>query len=201
MKLAKHCAIEIIKHNGGIIRTHEALKSGIHRRTFYGLWDEGIIIQLSRGLFQLASLDRPANFRLAEVSKKVPHGIVCLKSALAFHKLTVPEPDRVWLAVERKARKPKIDAPPLHTFFFSGEMFSRGVQTHFIMNQPVHIYSAPKTIIDCFRWQKTVGLDYAVRAARAYLKQNDTDSAELMFYAKICRIESRVRAYLQILKL
>lgn len=201
MRMAQHRAIEIIKHNGGLIRTHEALKSGIHRRTLYGLWDDGIIIQLSRGLFQLASWDRPVHFRLAEISKKVPHGVVCLKSALAFHRLTDTKPENVWVAVERKARKPKIDSPPVRALYFSGKMFSRGVQSHCIMNQPVRIYSAPKTIIDCFRWHKTVGLDHAVRAARVYLEQNGADSSELMSYAKICRIENRIYAYLEVLKL
>ena len=201
MKLAQHRAVEFITQNGGLIRTAEALKNGIHRRTLYGLWDDGTIIQLSRGLFQLASLDRPADARLAEVSKKVPHGIICLKSALAFHNLTDSEPENVWLAIERKARKPHIDSPPVYALFFSGQMFSRGVQTHLIMNQQVRIYSAPKTIIDCFRRQKKVGLDDTVRAARAYLKQKDTDPSELMSYAKICKIENRVHAYLQVLQL
>jgi hypothetical protein len=30
----------------------------------------------------------------------------------------------------------------------------------------VRIYNAPKTVIDCFRWRNTVGLDVALEAAR-----------------------------------
>jgi hypothetical protein len=57
MQSAKKKAINIIKRKGGLIRTHEALEEGIHRRTPYGLRDEGITIQISRGLCQLADME------------------------------------------------------------------------------------------------------------------------------------------------
>ena len=200
MTIAKHRAIKFIKQNGGLIRTREALNHGIHRRTLYGLWDDGSVIQLSRGLFQLANLDRPAHARLAEIAKRVPNGVICLKSALAFHGLVDQEPGHIWLAVERKARKPIIESPPAQAFFFSGEMFHRGIQIRRIMNQAVLIYNAPKTVIDCFRWQKKVGRGVAIQAARTYLKRKDDNPSELMRYAKICRIEKMMNVYLEILR-
>ncbi len=55
---------------GGLIRTSEAIEHGIHRRTLYGLRDNGTLLQITRGLFQLADLDTPAEVNLAEVAKK-----------------------------------------------------------------------------------------------------------------------------------
>lgn len=199
MNSARQNAIEYIISNGGLIRTHEALRIGIHRRTLYGLWEDGSLIQLSRGLYQLADLDRPPGAHLAEISKKTPHAVICLKSALAFHELSDQEPDSVWVAVERKARKPVFESPPVKAFFFSGEMFFRGRQTLSIMNKAVRIYNAPKTVIDCFKWHKKVGWDVAIQAARTYLARSDARPAELMRYAKICKIESRFRPYLRVL--
>jgi predicted transcriptional regulator of viral defense system len=197
MKSAQEKAIEFIKEAGGLIRTNEALERGIHRRTLYGLRDEGILIQVSRGLFQLADIEIPAQVSLAEVSKRVPNGVVCLISALAFHELTTQTPHYVWLAVERKARKPKIKYPPLRVFFFSGDMFSQGIKIINVMNQKVKIYNAPKTVIDCFRWQKAVGLDVAIEAVKEYLKRRDSSPSELVHYAKLCKVEKLVRPYLQ----
>jgi hypothetical protein len=102
--------------------------------------------------------------------------------------------------VERKTRKPRIDSPPAHTFYFSGEMFRRGIQILPIMNQTVRIYNAPKTVIDCFRWKKKVGRGVAIQAARTYLKRKDDNPSELMRYAKICRIEKMMKIYLEILR-
>ena len=199
MGSANQKAIKFITQNGGLIRTRDALQSGIHRRTLYGLFDDGTLIQLSRGLYQLADLGRPPRARLAEISKKVPHAVICLKSALALHELSDQEPEAVWLAVERKARKPAFESPPVKACFFSGESFYRGVRIRQIMNQAVRVYSAPKTVIDCFRWQKKVGLETAIQAARAYLARTDASPSELMRYAKICRIENRFRPYLEVL--
>jgi len=197
MKSAKEKAIEYIEAAGGLIRTGEALGKGIHRRTLYGLRDDGTLIQVSRGLFQLADIEIPAQVGLAEIAKKVPNGVVCLISALSFHELTTQTPHYVWLAVERKARKPKIKYPPLRVFFFSGDMFGQGITVHEIMNQKVKIYDAPKTVIDCFRWQKAVGLDVAIEAAKEYLKRRDSSPSKLVQYAKICKVEKLVRPYLQ----
>ena len=57
---AKEKAIKFIEAAGGLIRTNEALERGIHRRTLYGLRDEGTLIQISRGLYQLADIEIPA---------------------------------------------------------------------------------------------------------------------------------------------
>jgi hypothetical protein len=57
MDTAKTKAIEIIRKQGGIIRTHEALGQGIHRRTLYGLREEGALIPTARALYQLAEME------------------------------------------------------------------------------------------------------------------------------------------------
>jgi predicted transcriptional regulator of viral defense system len=199
MESAKKKALELIKKSGGIIRTREALSQGIHRRTLYGLRDEGRLLTISRGLHQLADMDVPVQVDLVEIAKKVPNGVICLISALAFHELTTQTPHYIWLAVSRKARKPRIEYPPVRTFYFSNYTFNQGIETHQIMGQDVKIYNAPKTVIDCFRWRKAVGLDVALEAARGYLRQPEGSPSKLMEYARICKIEKFVRPYLQAL--
>jgi len=197
MQSARNKAIEIIKKRGGLIRTHEALAEGIHRRTLYALRDEGALIPISRGLYQLSDMEVPAEVGLVEVSKKVPNGVICLISALSFHELTTQNPHYIWLAIERKARKPIIEYPPIRVFFFTGAFFREGVEIHRIMDHDVRIYNAPKTVIDCFRWQHAAGLDVALEAAREYLKRPGSSPATLMEYARICKIEKFVLPYLQ----
>jgi len=199
MESAKKKAIELIKKSGGVIRTREALSQGIHRRTLYGLRNEGSLLTISRGLHQLADMDVPVQVDLVEIAKKVPNGVICLISALAFHELTTQTPHYIWLAVSRKARKPKIEYPPVRTFYFSNYTFKQGIETHQIMGQDVKIFNAPKTVIDCFRWRKAVGLDVALEAARGYLKQPEGSPLKLMEYARICKVEKFVRPDLQAL--
>jgi len=197
MRSAQKRAIEAIRNKGGLIRTHEAFGEGIHRRTLYGLRDEGVLIQISRGLYQLADMEIPAEVGLAEVSKRVPNGVICLISALSFHELTTQIPHYVWLAVDRKARRPVIEYPPTRVFFFSGATFREGIEIQRIMEQNVRIYNAPKTVIDCFRSRRAVGLDVALEAAREYLKRPGSSAASLMEYARVCKVERLVLPYLQ----
>jgi predicted transcriptional regulator of viral defense system len=196
---AREKAIELIKQRGGIIRTGEALGIGIHRRTLYSLRDEGLIIPVTRGLFRLADVEVPAQVDIVDVAKKVPKGVICLLSALAFHELTTQIPQEVWLAVARKARKPQIEYPPVRVFHFSGSSFTRGIEIYKIMEHEVRVYSPAKTVIDCFRWQDMVGLDVAIESAKDYLKRRDSSPSELMEYAKACKVEKIVRPYLEAL--
>ena len=197
MKNAKEKAIGIIKNRGGIIRTQEVFRQGIHRRTLYGLRDEGTLISVSRGIYRLANMDVPAEVDIVEIAKAIPNGVICLISALSFHGLTTQIPHEVWIAIERKARKPKVTYPPLKVIYFSNSSFLTGIEVHRIMEHDVRIYDAPKTVIDCFRWRNTVGLDIALEAARKYLKRHNAKPAKLMEYAKICKVEKIVTPYLR----
>lgn len=198
MNTAREKAIDMIRKLGGIIRTQEALRRGIHRRTLYGLRDDGMLLPTSRGLYQLADMESfPTEIDLVNVAKLVPHGVICLISALFFHELTTQIPHEIWLAVDRKARKPKVDYPPVRSIFFTGPCFHEGIDVHRIMEQDVRIYNAPKTVIDCFRWRNEVGLDVALEAARSYLKRRGASPAMLMDYAKLCKVERLVTPYLE----
>ena len=198
MNTAREKAIDMIRKLGGIIRTQEALRRGIHRRTLYGLRDDGVLLPTSRGLYRLADMESfPTEIDLVNVAKLVPHGVICLISALSFHELTTQIPHEIWLAVDRKARKPKLDYPPVRSIFFTGPCFREGIEVHRIMEQDVRIYNAPKTVIDCFRWRNEVGLDVALEAARSYLKRQGASPAMLMDYAKLCKVEKLVTPYLE----
>lgn len=198
MDTAKEKAIDTIRKQGGIIRTSEAFRHGIHRRTLYGLRDDGVLASVSRGLYQLAEMESfPTEIDLVNVAKLVPHGVICLISALSFHELTTQIPHEIWLAVERKSRKPKVTYPPVRSIFFTGSCFHEGIEVHRIMEQDVRIYNAPKTVIDCFRWRNSVGLDVALEGARSYLKRRGASPSKLMEYAKLCKVEKLVTPYLE----
>ncbi len=200
MITAKSKAIEIIRKQGGIIRTREALGQGIHRRTLYGMREDGALIPTSRGLYLLAAMKSyPAELDLVQVAKLSPRGVICLISALSFHGLTTEIPHEIWLAVERKARKPKVAYPPVRAIFYPDSCFGKGIETHRIMEQEVRIYNAPKTVIDCFRWRSTVGIDVALEAARSYLKQRGASPAKLMEYAEHCKVQRLVTPYMEAL--
>jgi Transcriptional regulator, AbiEi antitoxin len=53
---AKQKAIKLFKKNQGLLRTTEAIRLGIHPRTIYQLRDEGLLEQLTNGIYRLVEV-------------------------------------------------------------------------------------------------------------------------------------------------
>lgn len=192
-------AKQIFRRHGGVLRTSEAIRLGIHPRTLYAMRDEGILECLSRGLYRLADLPPLGNPDLVAVALKVPNGVICLISALAYHELTTQIPHEVYLALPRGTEPPRLEHPPVRLFWFTGEAFTAGIDTHQLDGVPVRIYSAEKTLADCFKYRNKIGLDTAVEALRLYRSRRRIDVDELMRFARICRVEKVMRPYLEAL--
>lgn len=190
-------AVEVFRTHGGTLRTKDALREGIHPRTLYALRDDGTTERLSRGLYRLTSAVPLGTPDLTTVALRAPQGVVCLVSALAFHELTTQIPHEVYLAIARGAEPPRIDYPPVRTFWFSGASFSEGIETHRLDGVPVRIYSREKTIADCFRYRNKIGLDTCLESLRSYKQQRRIDTDALLRYARIRGVARVLTPYLE----
>ena len=189
----------IFLQHGGIMRTAEALQYGIHPRTLYAMREQGHLEQLGRGLYRLSKLTPLGNPDLVSVAKKIPRGVVCLISALAYFELSTQIPHEVYIALGRGSEPPKIEYPPLRIFWFSGGIFSEGVQQYTIDGVPIRIYSPEKTLADCFKYRNKIGLDVAIEALRLYREHKQFLVDDIMRYARLCRVEKIMRPYMEAL--
>lgn len=194
-KISKAC--EVFRARGGVLRMSEALAAGISRRTLYAMRDTGAIEQLSRGLYRLAELDGLSAPDLVAVARRVPNGVVCLISALAFHELTTQVSHAVDVAVARGAEKPRIDYPPVNIYWFSGDAFSSGIETHRIDEQPVRVYGAEKSIADALKYRNKIGVEVALEALRTWRTRRPSNIERLLEYGRVCRVERVMRLYLE----
>lgn len=181
----------------GILRPRDLQSHGIPRLYLRMAADKGLVMRVGRGLY-VARGSRPTQHHsLAQASKRVPHGIVCLLSALRFHDLTTQSPFQVWLAISDKARFPKTDSPPLRIVRFSQKTLAYGVQEHRIDGVSVRIFSPAKTVADCFRYRNKIGLDVALEALRECRRKRRATSDELWQAAKMCLVANVMRPYLE----
>ncbi len=190
-------AAVIFKKHGGILRTAQALRAGIHPGTLYAMRDTKALEVVSRGVYRLADSSPLGNPDLVTVATRIPGGVICLISALAFHELTTQIPHEVHTALPRGAEEPRLDHPPIKTYRFTGEAFTEGVETHELDGVSVRIYSPEKTLADCFKFRNKVGLDTAVEAVRFYRERRRIKVDDLMRYADICRVKKIIRPYLE----
>lgn len=197
-------AISLLKQQG-MARLSELTKAGITAATVSRMKEKGLILQLSRGLYQLPDASLDANHSLAEAAKLAPKGVICLTSALAFHGLTDTLPSRVWLAIGPKERLPRIKQPPLQVVRFANKMLRAGIDEHLIEGVLVRITNPAKTVVDLFRYrqsqgrryQKSPGLNLALEGLREALRQRKTTPSEIARYANEAGIWKVVRPYLE----
>jgi len=192
-------AVAVFKKHFGILRTAQALRVGIHPATLYAMRDSGALEVVSRGVYRLADSVPLGNPDLVTVAARIPGGVICLISALAFHGLTTQIPHEVHVALPRGAEEPRLDHPPIKTYRFTGEAFTEGVETHELDGVSVRVYSPEKTLADCFKFRNKVGLDTAVEAVRFYRERKRVKVDDIMRYAAICRVKKIIRPYLEAL--
>lgn len=188
-----------IARRAGILRPRDLARRGIPSVYLRRLHRRGLLVQSGRGLYTLPTGDLTANHSLAEACKRVPHGVVCLLSALRFHVLTTQAPFEVWLAIDRKARAPRIKSPSLRLVRMSGEALRAGIEEHRVEGVTVRVYSGAKTVADCFKFRNKIGLDVALEALRDYRRTRRSGMDELWRFARICRVAQVMRPYLEAL--
>ncbi len=194
---AEEQAVSLFRRHDGMLRTKQALNLGMQPRTLYALRDSGRVAAVGRGCYRLADLPPLANPDLVAVASAAPKGVICLVSALAFHGITTQIPHQVDLAIEQKVKRPRIGYPPTRAFWFGGQAFAEGIQTHVLDGVPVRIYGPAKTVADCFKYRNKIGLDVAMEALRLCRQQKKATVDDLMKYARICRVEATMRPYLE----
>ena len=172
---------------------------GVHTQLLTRLVAEGALERVGRGRYRPPEADITEHHGLALTALAVPRGVVCLLSALVFHGIGTQSPSEVWVAVDRRARAPRADWPPLRVVRFSGRALTAGVEEHRIEGQVVHVYSLPKTIADCFKYRNKLGLDVALEALKDAWNRRRIRMADLDEYARVCRVERVMRPYLEAL--
>lgn len=186
-------------HKVGILRPQDLAAYGLSPIALYSLYQQGKVTRTGRGLYMLSDAELTENHSLAEACKRVPHGVICLLSALRFHNIGTQNPFEVWLAVDRKARRPQVDYPPLRIVRFSGAALTEGSEEQQVEGVTVRVYVIAKTVADCFKYRHKFGLDVALEALRESLSTRRCTHQELWYYAKICRVHHVMQPYLEAL--
>jgi len=183
----------------GILRSRDLTQLGIPRMTLTRLVRTGLLLKLARGLYMHPEAELTEHHSLAEACKLVPHGVICLLSALRFHGMTTQAPHEVWMAIDRKARKPQTDSLALRIVRFPIQALRLGIERHEIEGVDVVLTSPARTVVDCFRYRNKVGLDVAVEALRDYRRMKAGTIDELWEAAGLRRVRTVMRPYLEIM--
>jgi predicted transcriptional regulator of viral defense system len=184
---------------GAFFRPRDVARLGLSHYQLLRMLAEGRVERVGRGLYRLADVEATEMETIAMVASAVPHAIVCLLSALRIHEIGTQSPHQVWLAIDRKARKPTRLPVRTNIVRFSGPMLTYGVVTQSMQGVPVRLTNPARTVVDCFRYRRKVGLDVAMEALRDTVRRRKATISEIDRAAEVCRIRSIIGPYLEAL--
>ncbi|HVZ64195.1 MAG TPA: type IV toxin-antitoxin system AbiEi family antitoxin domain-containing protein [Opitutaceae bacterium] len=179
-----------------LLRSRDLTAQGFNRAYLRQAVQAGLLERAGRGLYRPPEAGITEHHTLAEIGKRIPHGVVCLLSALRFHGLTSQSPHEIWLALDHKAWGPRRDGVELRIVRFSGPVLHEGVDTHTIEGVPVHVYNPAKTVADCFKFRHKIGLDVALEALRETWRARRATMKDLEHYARVDRVARVMSPYL-----
>lgn len=148
----------------------DARASGMRKDQVYDMVEGGEIERVGRGVYLRPGMVDPAFESLAAAHALREEATLCLTSALVYHDLSDAIPFGTDIALPRGIRHPAGIAHVIwhsfapETFFIGRELLevAPGVE--------VAIYSAERTIVDCFRLMHREGSDVAYEALRRWLR-------------------------------
>lgn len=190
---------QFLREHGGFVRIEDLRQQGIDRRQLYALAEEGVVERVGQGLYRATDVELCPTGDLAEAAIAVPHGVICLVSALVYHDLTDENPSWVDMAVENKRWAPHVISPPIKAYYFSGEAFSAGIEEVQLDGVPVRVYSVEKTLADCLKYRHKLAPGVPQAALRDYVRRGKLRADQLLHYARICRVEPLLRLYMEVL--
>jgi predicted transcriptional regulator of viral defense system len=183
----------------GILRLVELRDAGVTAATIGRMERAGEVVRLARGVYQLADAEMDPNHSLAEAAARVPRGVVCLVSALAYHGLTDQLPRSVWMAISQKDWAPRHQGVPIRIVRFADGLMREGIEACVIEGVTVKVFGVARTLADCFRHRRTVGLAVAIEGLREALRQRKATPAEIARQAAKGGVSTVVRPYLEAL--
>jgi predicted transcriptional regulator of viral defense system len=183
----------------GMVRPRDIEAIGLPREYLVRLHRQGKLNRSGRGIYTLPDAAVTELYSYAEVAKRVPEAVICLLSALTFHEITTQSPASVWIALGKGARTPALTSPSLRIVRLSGPSLTEGTENHRVEGVPIRVYSAAKTVADCFKFRNKIGLDVAIEALKDSLRQKKANINEIYRYAKMCRVANVIRPYMEAL--
>lgn len=177
-----------------VARAKELYQLGAHADDLSKAVHQGLLTKVGRGLYVRKDFPLDFEHQIVLACACIPKAVVCLQSALAWHGIHGTDSPYIWMALDRKAKKPVGNGLKLRLVRFSGQALTQGVVNTTIDGVPVRIYSAAKTIADCLKYREKIGRNVAAAVLAEGITSKKCSEQRLRHFAKICRVGKIVQA-------
>lgn len=180
---------------GGILKTSELNDIGLSSRQIKRLLDDEIITKVKYGFYEMSDC-----FIKDEViiSRLFPHAVIFLESALLYYDYTDRIPSTWQIAVDKDSSKSQynIQYPQITPFYIENKYMNIGISIFTVDGIDVRIYDRDRTICDVIRYENKLEKEVFNKAIQNYLKDNKKNIRNLLEYADVLMIKSKVKTYI-----
>lgn len=188
----------LLETHDGIITRQYVIEAGLSPHLLPYWTKAGKLERVQPGVYRQIGHPGFDQDWLIEIMLRVPQGVLCLTSALAFHGLGTFVPSETHIAIPRDAHRPAFKTASVQLHRFSSAQYAHGIETHPAGPYELRVYSKEKTLADLLRTRHVYGLPLFLEALKSYLSGKGFNTWKLGEAARVCRVERLMREYVTV---
>ena len=189
--------IDLAKTNNGVVTSAQVTQAGIHRYYLNILVKQGVLERSERGVYILPTTFDDEMFNLQSRYKK---GIFSHATALFLLDLTDRTPIKFSMTFPLQYNISALKTENVKCYRVKDELYELGVITGKTPGgNAVRLYNAERTLCDILKGRSNVEIQIVTEAFKRYAKLDKKDIPQLSEYAKLMRVEKKLRSYLEVL--
>lgn len=191
-----------------VLTAAELRTRGLSGTAITRLVARGHLQRVARGVYAVTAAGGAATShaeRLAELQVRYPTAVACLHSAASVLGLSTEEPLQIDLAVPRRRTAHALHSPGVQFHWMTDPIYAYGQTVDGRHGTPLRTFDAAKTVADFCARRHKVGREAYLGILKAYLQGGGPDGSPgattpLLAAARVCRVESVIRADLAVLR-
>lgn len=189
--------IRMAKENNGTVTTAMVVEAGFSRGNIKYLADKGMIEKAARGVYILPEVWEDEIFNLQNRFKR---GIYSHETALFLWDLTDRTPNRYHMTFPANYNLTNPKEENVQCVQCMEALYELGIANAITPGgNEVRAYSMERTLCDILRAHSRVDIQIVTEAFKRYANRSDRNIPILSEYAKLLRVETKLRTYLEVL--
>lgn len=189
--------LQLAKENNGIITTSQLTEAGFSREYLRILTEKGKLERIARAIYATPAALPDEMYNLQLRYKK---GIFSHGTALYLHNLTDRTPIQYTMTFPQSYKTTSVQENNVICFRVKKELYLIGsIETMSPGGHLIRTYDAERTICDVLRGHSDADIRLITDALKNYVKFENKDIPKLSAFAKMFRVEKKLRSYLEVL--
>ena len=189
--------LKMIEKNNGYVTTKEVVSNKIDQKFLSDMVKKGVIRRISRGYYSLPNYIEDEYYKIASKSKNV---VFSMSTALYLHDLSNRTPLVYSITLPSGYSGSLQKEKNVIINYVKKDLLELGViEMTSPFGMKIKVYDTERTICDMIKNKKKIDAEIFSNALKNYIKSKNKNLTKLNKYAKIMKIENKVRDYMEVL--